>query len=76
MDWKQHIVVDPTICHGRPCFAGTRVLVSAILDELVEGTSVADIVASYPALKSESVSAAFAYAADLARERIVELRAG
>lgn len=76
MDWKQHIVVDSAICHGQPCFAGTRVLVSAILDELAAGTSVADILAAYPSLRSESVSAAFAYAADLARERVVELRAG
>lgn len=76
MDWKQHISVSPTVCHGQPCFAGTRVLVSAVLDELAAGTPVADILQSYPALGAESVSAAFAYAADLARERVIELKTG
>ncbi|MCX7827562.1 MAG: DUF433 domain-containing protein [Verrucomicrobiae bacterium] len=30
------IVIDPKICRGRPCFKGTRVMVSVILDSLDE----------------------------------------
>jgi len=24
MDWQEHVTVDPTICHGQACVAGTR----------------------------------------------------
>jgi uncharacterized protein (DUF433 family) len=39
MDWSEHIVVDPKICHGRACIRGTRVFVSVILDNLAAGES-------------------------------------
>ena len=37
MDWKERISVDPTICHGKACVKGTRVMVSVILDALADG---------------------------------------
>lgn len=33
----RHIVSDPTICHGKPTFRGTRVLVSDVLDQVASG---------------------------------------
>ncbi len=75
MDWKDLIVVDPNVCHGRACFKGTRVLVSVVLDNLAAGESVESILASYPSLSVEAVRAAMAYAADLANERIMALPA-
>ena len=36
MDWRNHIIVDPAICHGQACIKGTRVMVSVILDNLAE----------------------------------------
>jgi uncharacterized protein (DUF433 family) len=44
-----------------------------VLDNLAAGLSAKEIVASYPPLGVEGVRAATAYAAELARERIVEL---
>ncbi len=75
MDWRDHIVVDPQVCHGKACFRGTRVLVSVVLDNLAGGESAESILASYPALSGESITAAIAYAADLAKERVVALPA-
>ena len=72
MKWQERISADPGICHGKACIRGTRVLVSVILDNLAAGLSVGDIVRSYPSLRAEDVAAAVAYAADLARERVVE----
>jgi len=69
MDWREHIVVDPGVCHGR----GTRIPASVILDNLVAGLSVAEVVKSYPSLTPEAVQAAVAYAAELARERVVAM---
>jgi uncharacterized protein (DUF433 family) len=59
----QHIVADPLICHGKPTFKGTRIMVWQILDELAHGMSPAQIVKAwggkitYPAI-AESVSLA------------------
>lgn len=33
----RHIVADPGICHGKPTFQGTRVLVSDVLDQVASG---------------------------------------
>lgn len=71
MDWRDYITADPSVCHGKACIKGTRVLVSVILDNLAAGLSSEEIVQSYPSVSTEAVRAALAYAADLAGERIV-----
>ena len=76
MNWTERISVDPNICHGKACIRGTRVLVSVVLDNLAAGLSPAEIVRSYPSLQSDDVAAAMAYAAELARERVVATPAG
>lgn len=75
MDWREHITVDPLVCHGKACVRGTRVLVTVVLDNLAAGLGPEEIVASYPTLTVESVRAVIAYAAALAREEHVALRA-
>jgi uncharacterized protein (DUF433 family) len=72
MDWRERISTDPAVCHGQACIKGTRIPVAVVLDNLAAGLSVDEIVASYPPLGVDDVRAATAYAADLARERIVE----
>lgn len=37
MEWSDHISVDSTVCHGKVCIKGTRVLVSIILGNLFGG---------------------------------------
>ncbi len=46
-------------------------MVSVVLDNLAAGADVAEILRLYPPLKPEDVAAAIAYAAELARERLV-----
>lgn len=75
MDWREHITVDPLVCHGKACVRGTRVPVTVVLDNLAAGLGPEEIVASYPTLTVESVRAVIAYAAALAREEHVALRA-
>ncbi len=75
IEWTQRIQVDPAVCHGKPCIAGTRIMVSVILDNLAEGLSEAEIISEYPQLTSDDVRASVAYAAALAREEeLVPLR--
>lgn len=73
IDWRDYISVDPNVCHGKACIKGTRVMVSVVLDNLADGISPEEIVRSYPSLTAEAVRAAIAYAAELARERVVAL---
>ena len=73
MNWQEHIVVDPSICHGKATIKGTRIMVSIILDNLAANINPDEILASYPSLSREDIQAAVAYAADLARERVILL---
>jgi uncharacterized protein (DUF433 family) len=75
MNWKDHIVVDPQILHGQACFRGTRIPVTVVLDNLAAGMSEAHLRAEYPSLPKHAVPAAIAYAAELAKERILDLPA-
>lgn len=75
MNWQDYISVDPAICHGRACIKDTRIMVSVVLDNLAAGLSPDEIIKSYPALTPEAIRAAMAYAAELARERMVALPA-
>jgi uncharacterized protein (DUF433 family) len=68
IDWRQHLVSNPAICHGQLCAAGTRVFVTNILDSLAEGATREQILCSYPSLRLEHIDAAMAYAAQLARD--------
>ena len=75
MDWKPHITADPKIMHGAVCFKGTRIPVSVVLDNLADGETPKLILDQYPSLKPEHIPAAIAYAANLARERVVPVPA-
>jgi uncharacterized protein (DUF433 family) len=75
MNWQDHIVVDPAVCHGKACIKGTRIMVSVILDNLAVGLSADEILKSYPSLNREAIQAAITYAAELARERVVAIPA-
>ena len=75
MDWKEHITVDPAICHGKACIKGTRIPVSVVLDNLAANVTPEEILRAYPSLTREAITAALAYAADLAGERVLPLSA-
>ena len=73
MDWRERIESKPDVVQGRQCIKGTRIPVSVVLDNLAAGLSAESIVSSYPSLKPEDIRAAVAYAAELARDRVLEL---
>lgn len=35
----EYIVADPRVCHGRPTFKGTRILVGQVLEDVADGKS-------------------------------------
>jgi uncharacterized protein (DUF433 family) len=41
------IISDPRICHGQPTFAGTRILVEDVLEQVASGVAWESIVAEW-----------------------------
>ncbi len=41
------IVTDPEICHGKPTFRGTRILVADVLEQVASGVAWETIVAEW-----------------------------
>jgi uncharacterized protein (DUF433 family) len=65
------IVLDPNVLAGKPVIRGTRLSVEFVIGLMADGWSPADIVANYPGLTPEDVSACLAYARDaLTSERV------
>ncbi|MFQ5490535.1 MAG: DUF433 domain-containing protein [Phycisphaerae bacterium] len=62
--WRKRITADPEIHHGDPCIAGTRVSVSVIVGSIADGDTFDQILAGYPQLKREDISAALQFAAE------------
>lgn len=59
------IVSEADICHGKPCFKGTRVMVATVLELLEAGQTEAEILTGFPQLKAAHIKAALHYAAEL-----------
>ena len=55
---NKYIVIDSEICHGKPTFKGTRVMVYTILEMLGAGASIEDILNAYPSISKEHIKAA------------------
>ena len=43
----KYVVADPLICHGKPTYKGTRIMVWQVLDELEHGMSLDEIVKAW-----------------------------
>ena len=43
----RYIVRDPEICHGKPTFRGTRILVADVLEQIADGLAWETIIAEW-----------------------------
>jgi len=57
------ITIRPEQCHGQPCIRGMRIRVTDILEMLAGGMTHEQILADYPYLEAEDITAALSYAA-------------
>jgi len=72
----ERISVNPQLHFGKPCVAGTRILVQNILELLDQGISFEQIVQDYyPELKPDDVHACMRYAIALVAAEEVHLTA-
>ncbi|MBI4322648.1 MAG: DUF433 domain-containing protein [Candidatus Omnitrophica bacterium] len=71
MDYRDYITTDPAVCHGQPCFKGTRIMVWQILELLEAGVSATEIVSEkyFPQLTPDHIRAALHLAAEHLKHR-------
>jgi uncharacterized protein (DUF433 family) len=65
---NNYIVADPQICHGKPTFKGTRIMVWQILEMLKESNNEKEIYDAFPNITRKHIKAALEYAASLTKE--------
>lgn len=65
---NNYIVADPQICHGKPTFKGTRIMVWQILEMLKHENGDREIFEAFPHLNKNHIKAALEYAASLTKE--------
>lgn len=71
----KRISIDPKVCHGQACIAGTRVPVHQIVRMLANGDTIEELLIEYPQLEREDVLACLDYAAALTEEQITPFEA-
>ncbi len=62
-NYMDHFARSPKVCNGHTVIKGTRVPLKVVLDSLVEGGTIEEIIADFPSLKAADVRAAIAFAA-------------
>ncbi len=65
---RGYITADPAICHGKPIFKGTRIMVHLVLEMMAAGENMKDILKDYPSLTAEHIKAALLYASATVKE--------
>lgn len=63
MNIADYITVDPNVCHGKPCFKGTRIMAYLVLEMLAAGETPENIRKAYPQLPKEAIAAVLMFAA-------------
>ena len=70
------IQVSPAIHFGKPCVAGTRVPVQAVLELVRDGVTFETIIRDYyPELKTEDIKACVQYAIDVVQTEDIHVSA-
>lgn len=64
------ITINPAQLDGKPCIRGLRISVQTVLEFLSAGDTAEEIIAQYPVLHREDISACLQYAAKLSGKEI------
>jgi uncharacterized protein (DUF433 family) len=71
MPVPERISLDPNVMGGKPCIRGTRITVGLVVGLIAAGRTIDQVLAAYPDLTRDDVTAALAYAAWRSDEREV-----
>lgn len=68
MGWREEVIIDPAVSSGRPTFRSANVLALPLVDDLLNGKKVEEILEQTPQLNSQELQAIIEYA----RSRLLE----
>ncbi|PJZ71129.1 hypothetical protein CH373_01005 [Leptospira perolatii] len=66
------IVSSPEVCGGKPVIKGTEIRVLEIIDRILLGFGISDILKEYPELSSDDVKACLIYASKKLHSPLLE----
>lgn len=72
MDYRERIIIDPQVCHGKPVVRGLRYPVETLLELMSAGMTIDEILADYEDLEREDLLAVLAYATRLSQVKRTE----
>ena len=64
--------IDPEIMSGTPVFAGTRVPIDALTNNLADGVSLDEFLENFPTVSREQAVAIIKFPLDVIRKRIAQ----
>lgn len=67
--YGRYIVSDPEICHGKPTFSGTRIMVADVLEQVADGLDWETIIEEW---RGSITKEAIAEAVSLSRHAFLE----
>jgi uncharacterized protein (DUF433 family) len=70
----ERITIDPDKMRGAPCIRGLRIPVATVLGQLAAGRTNGQILADFPDLEADDITAALEYAAAAVQERELPLK--
>jgi uncharacterized protein (DUF433 family) len=71
--YGRYIVSDPDICHGKPTFRGTRILVADVLEQVGEGLAWETIIEEWRgSITKEAIAEAIRLSRQAFLEHVVE----
>jgi uncharacterized protein (DUF433 family) len=71
IDWTLHIESNPGKLYGKPVIKNTRIPVDLILEKLGSGDSLEDLLAAYPNITREDISACLLFASDSVKNEVI-----
>lgn len=67
MSTSDHIVIDPSICHGKPVIRGSRVPVTVVVGSLAGGMTFEEVQREYD-LSADDIRAALRFVGEIAEQ--------
>lgn len=66
-------MIDPAQMRGVPCIRGLRIPVATVLGQLAAGRTATEVLAEFPDLEADDITAALEYGAAAVQERELPL---
>ena len=68
--YSNSVQINPEICHGKPVFKGTRVMVQQVIELLESGYSKSQILNLYDTLPNDAVKIAKSYTSFVVKQNL------